>query len=236
MYHQIEGVGMGSPYLNLIRCFLYRALNICCDSKIEDEPKVIKEIFINNGYPEKVIDDDIKLTVTRLKNKNNILGPQKCSVYFKLPWVGPVSQSFAEKVASSVYRCYYAIFTTSMAFNSTPIFKQSLLIYKFEFWRSSTYIGRTCQRLEVRIRQHIRRGIISKGRKSSGHSQAMDSAIGEHLLAINSCRTTYKDHCFSVQHRTRDKIQLNVLEAIYIAIDHPSLCRQLSSHILNIFR
>ena len=63
----------------------------------------------------------------------------------------------------------------------------------------------------------------------------MDSAISEHLLAINSCKTNYQDDCFSVLHRARDKTHLNVLEAIYVAIDRPSLCRQLSSHILNIF-
>ena len=100
---------------------------------------------------------------------------------------------------------------------------------------SSTYIGRTYQRLEVRIRQHVPRGIITKGRQTSRHSQAMNSAIGEHLLAINSCRTNDQDDCFSVLHRAREKIHLNVLEAIYIAIDRPSLCRQLSCHILNIF-
>ena len=44
-----------------------------------------------------------------------------------------------------------------------------------------------------------------------------------------------QDVCFSVLHRARDKIHLNVLKAIYIAIDHPSICRQKSSHILNIF-
>ena len=115
------------------------------------------------------------------------------------------------------------------------IFKQSLLIYKFECQCSSTYVGRTCQCLEVRIRQHVPRGIIAKGRQTSGHSQAMNSAISEHSLARNSCRTNYQDDCFSVLHRARDKIHLNVLEAIFIAIDRPSLCRQLSSHILNIF-
>ena len=119
--------------LNLMRCFSFRALNICCDSTIKDEVKVIKEIFINNGCPEEVMGDNIKLTVTRLKNKNKIFGPPKCSVYFRLPWVGPASQSFAEEVASSVYRCYHAvnvrpIFTTRKAFNSIhidnlPIFK-----------------------------------------------------------------------------------------------------------------
>ena len=234
-----------SRNLDLIRCLSYRSLNICCDSKIEDELKVIKEISINNRHPEEVIDDNIKLTVTRFKNKNNIFGPPKCPVYFRLPWVGPTSQSFAEKVASSVYRCYHAvnirpIFTTRTAFNSTrkdklPIFKQSLLIYKFEYRFSSTYIGRTYQRQEVRIRQHVPRGIITKGRQTSGHSQAMDSVIGEHLLAINSCGTNYQDDCFSILYRAREKIHLNVLQVIYITIDWTSRCRQLSSHSLNIF-
>ena len=122
--------------------------------------------------------------MTRFKNINKMFGPPKCPVCFRLPWVGPASQSFAEKVASSVYRCYHAvnfrpIFTTRTAFNSTrkdklPIFKQSLLIYKFECWCSSTYISRTCQCLEVRIRQHVPRGIITKGWQTPGHSQAMD--------------------------------------------------------------
>ena len=241
LYLSWDSFAPRSRKLNLIRCLSYRALNIWSDSKIEEELKVIKEIFINNGYPEEVIDDIIKFAVTRLKNKNKIVGPPKCPVYFRLPWVGSANQSFAERIATSVYCCYHAvnlwpISTTRNAFNSThsPLFKQSLLIYKFEYRCSSTYIGRTCHRLEVRIR-HVPRVIITKGRQTSGHSHAMDLAISAHLLTINSCRTSYEDDCFSVLHRARDKIHLNVLEAIYIAISRPPLCRQLSSHILNIF-
>ena len=63
----------------------------------------------------------------------------------------------------------------------------------------------------------------------------MDSAIGEHLLTINNCRTRYEDDCFSVLHRARNKSHLKFLEAIYISMNRPSLCRQLISHILNIF-
>ena len=73
----------------------------------------------------------------------------------------------------------------------------------------------------VRIRQHIPRVILSKGRQKSGHSQTMDSDIGEYLLTINTCRTNYEDDCFSVLHRARDKIHLKILEAIYIAINLP---------------
>ena len=120
-----------SRKLNSIRCLSYRALNICSDCKIEDELKVIRDIFIKNGYPEEVIDDNIKFTVTRLKNKNKTFGPPKCPVYFRLPWVGSASQSFAERIASSVYRCYHAvnlrlIFTTRTTFNSTRKDKSSI--------------------------------------------------------------------------------------------------------------
>ena len=152
------------------------------------------------------------------------------NVRFTLDFLGLVQP------ASSLLRglpllCYHAvnlrpIFTTRTAFNSTlkdklPIFKQSMLIYRFVCRCSSTFIGRTCQRLEVRIGQHVPRVILSKGRWTSGRSQAVDSAIGEHLLTINTCRTSYEDDCFSVLHRARDKIHLNVLEAIYIAINRP---------------
>ena len=95
-----------SRKLNLIRCLSYRVLNICSDCKIENELKAIKDIFIDNGYSEDVI--DIKHTVTKFKNTNKVFGPPKCPVYFRLPWVGSVSQSFADKIASSVYRCYHA--------------------------------------------------------------------------------------------------------------------------------
>ena len=111
-----------SRKLNLIRCLSYRALNICSDSKIEEELKVTKEISINNGYPEEVIDDNIKFTVTRLRNKKKIFGPPKCPVYFRFPCVGCASQSFAERIATSVYRRCHAVnlrpnFITKTAFN-----------------------------------------------------------------------------------------------------------------------
>ena len=92
----------------------------------------------------------------------------------------------------------------------------------------------TCQRLEVRVRHHIPRSLLLD-RLTSGHSQAMDSAIGEHLLTINNCRTRYEDDCFSVLHRVRNKFHLKFLEAIYISMNHPSLCWQLNNDTLNVF-
>ena len=132
-----------------------------------------------------------------------------------------------------------SIFATKAAFNSIhkdvlPIFNQSLLIYKFKCWCNSTYIGRTSQRLEVRVRQHVPRGILNIDLLTSGHSKATDTAIGENLLSINSCRARDQDDWFSVLHTPRSKIHLNILESIYIFLDRPSLSRQRPSHILHI--
>ena len=125
------------------------------------------------------------------------------------------------------------------AFNSIhnellPIFNQSLLIYKFKCWCNSTYIGHTSQCLEVRVRQHVPLGILNIDWLTCGHSQVIDSAIGEHLLSINSCQKRYQDGWFSVLHRARSKIHLIILKVIYIFLDRLSLCRQRPSHILHI--
>ena len=233
-----------SRKLNLIRCLSYRALNICSECKIENELEANKDIFIDNGYPEDVIDSNIKYTVTKFRDTIKVFSPLKCLVYFRLSWVGSITESFANKIASSVYHCYHAvnlrpIFTSRPAFNSTnkdklPILKQSNLINKFSCRCNSTYIGMTCQRLKVRVRQHIPRSLLS-GRLTSGHSHTMDSAIGEYLLTINNCRTCYEDDCFSVLYSVRNKSHLKFLEVIYISMNFPSLCRQLNNHILNIF-
>ena len=73
----------------------------------------------------------------------------------------------------------------------------------------------------MKIRQLIPRVILSKGRQTSAHSQAMNSAIGEHLFTISICRTSYEEAVFSVRYRAREKNHLKVLEAIYIAINRP---------------
>ena len=95
-----------------------------------------------------LIDDNIKFTVTRFKNKNRTFRPPKCPVYFRLPWVGSAIRFFVEMIAFAVYRCYHAvnlrsIFTTKMAFSFSykdklPIFKQNMLIYRFVCRCSST--------------------------------------------------------------------------------------------------
>ena len=83
LYLSWDAFAPRSRKLNLIKCLSFRALNICSDSKIEEELMVIRDLFLNNGYPKEVIDKNINSTVTKFKNK--IFGPSKCPVYFRLP-------------------------------------------------------------------------------------------------------------------------------------------------------
>ena len=64
--------------------------------------------------------------------------------------------------------------------------------------------------------------------------QMLDSAICKHLNVINTCVANYNDECFAVLHRARTKQHLNVLKAIYILLDQPSLCKQNPKHSLHL--
>ena len=64
-------------------------------------------------------------------------------------------------------------------------------------------IGSTPKRLEVRVKQHVPRDICNH--TTSGHSKLLDSAICEHLNALNSCVVNYSDECLVALHRARTK-------------------------------
>ena len=85
---------------------------------------------------------------------------------------------------------------------------------------------------KVRVKQHVPRDIHNH--TTSRHSKLLDSAICEHLNAINSCAVNYNDKCFGVLHRARTKQHLVILEAIYILFYRPTLCKQNPKHSLNL--
>ena len=55
-----------------------------------------------------------------------------------------------------------------------------------------------------------------------------DSAIACHLAANKTCSRRYEIGDFSVLTRARTKNHLNVLEAVYISVLNPVLCKQKS--------
>ena len=95
--------------------------------------------------------------------------------------------------------------------------------------------GRTLQRLEDRIKQHLSKWIRSrtnatrtqpyKSSKSTTAQPDCDSSIGQHLLKNRECAKNCEDTKFSIPTIACSQLQLRLLEATYIKIREASLCK-----------
>ena len=102
----------------------------------------------------------------------------------------------------------------------------------------SRYVGRTSQRLEERIKQHVPKSITNP--RTSANSQSLsrscknnirpqqfhESAIGQHLLDNAQCALHYSNEKFSILARGRSSFHLSALEATFIKSLNPLLCKQ----------
>lgn len=118
-----------------------------------------------------------------------------------------------------------------------PTTQQSNVVYQFSYYCDSSYVGRTSQRLQDRIKQHVpkralepitQRQLPPRSCKSQLSTQSLscESAIGQHLLCNKDCAANYNDSRFSVLSRGRTHFHLSTLEAIFIKTKDPNLCRQ----------
>ena len=163
-------------------------------------------------------------------------------VYLHDPWLGNISTRFEKQISSAVQRYYFAVeprvvFTTLQLFTKKNVLLShqcSNLAYLFVCHCNSRYVGRTSQRFQERIKQHIPKFSISSSRKSlphrckaSSHSrQFHESAIAQHLLDNPVCASTYSDDKFSILARHRSLFHLFALKATFMKSLKPILCEQ----------
>ena len=122
-----------------------------------------------------------------------------------------------------------------------PVSQKSMVIYEYECHCDSPYEGRTSQRLQERIKQHVPKAIRQKttltqeqgthrsqptrtqpNRKWKAKSKTQfkpesDSAISRHLLESNQCACKYSDSQFKILITARSQFHLSLLEAVYIS-------------------
>ena len=60
---------------------------ICTKSELNEEIKHIKNILLDNGYPESIIDCNISKKIAQFSMPKRS-GPEKCPVYLRVPWIG----------------------------------------------------------------------------------------------------------------------------------------------------
>lgn len=97
-------------------------------------------------------------------------------------------------------------------------------------------MGNIIHQLKIRMAQHVPVFILSHASLAPGHSQALETAIGEHLLSSLTFGSGYSADFFSVLHRAREKRYINIFEVVVINTSHPNLCRQRElNHKMTIF-
>ena len=153
---------------------------------------------------KKLINTFITKTINQFHRPTQ-LGPKKCPVCLHLPWLGNVSMRYEMQIKTAVKCCYFAVepcivYTTRQLLpvakkDVLSAFYQSNVVYQFLCHCDSRYVGRTSQRLQQRIKQHVPKTIlqehISQDRSTLARSckqirsfkaETSFSAIGQHLL------------------------------------------------------
>ena len=83
---------------------------ICSKTKLDSELDTITQLLMDNGYPEDVLISCIKEKLANVSSEKQ-LGPEKCLVYLKLPWIGSVSSKFENQINNAInilFLCYEA--------------------------------------------------------------------------------------------------------------------------------
>ena len=156
-------------------------------------------------------------------------------------------------MTSSVKQCYltvepHVVYKTNQLLPEVnkdvlSALQNSNVIYQFSCHCDSRYVGRTSQRLQDIIKQHVPKSIrydtsspkrdlpIRKCKYSTKsttliQSLTYDLTIGLHLLRNPTCVQHYDDSTFSILAKGRSPFHLSALEATFIKTSNFNLCRQ----------
>ena len=221
-------------------CLISRAHSISSnDSLFNLEIDFLRNLFIKNGYPRRFFDKIKNKFVSKLNSNgsdNVLIDEVDKKFVFKIPYVGNPSLLFKRKLVKILKKCNINIRTI---FTSTEVGRyfslkdrisdtllRSSVVYNFRCSGDPniSYIGKTKRYLQKRITEHQNTG----------------SAIHTHICKCNKCTNSeifYKS--FDVLGKCNTDFELQILEAIEIISQRPSLNKQLAnngtSYILNIF-
>ena len=243
LYTRFDSFCPKQQKIALVKCLINRTRKISSDRFIEKDLADLRQIFLSNGYPAKLLD---KLFHTITYNKEKPIGPQKCPVYLKLPWIGPISENyFSKALKQTIEKTFFAahlrcIFSTKSILSPTPkdplpASSSSCVVYEYKCECGARYVGRTTKRLDERIKQHVPNRILKNivptrqqpKRQCNLISVAnCDSSIGKHLLENKKCAETYSNSQFKVLSKCRSLFSLKIYESMYIKLGQPDLCKQ----------
>ena len=92
--------------LNVLHPALKFSIMICSKTKLGSERDKIEQLLIENGYPEDVLISCINQKLANLTAEKPI-GPEKCPVHLKLPWISNVSSKYKDKINETIASCFF---------------------------------------------------------------------------------------------------------------------------------
>ena len=100
------------------------------------------------------------------------------------------------------------------------------VIYKYTCSCGSDYIGRTSNRLDLHIKQHLPARILNLELKRGQLVNTSGSSIADHMINNRECVADFNVDRFSILSRLHSLYHLKVLETLYVRSLQPSLCLQ----------
>lgn len=227
--------------MNSLYSLLSRAYGICSNFKLlNDEFIAITRIFESNGYPKKIIDTTIGNFLSNKFKTVNLDETAIQKLYFSIPYFGYQSEKLRRELSILMHNYFSNI---SFQFIPTNHFKigklfsykdkipksmQSSLIYKFSCARcASGYIGSTTRTLAVRVAEHAGRSF----RTNNVLSNTPNSNIYDHAI---HCKVDIDLDSFTILNSCNNKIDLHILESLYIHKLKPRLNSSQTAYPLSI--
>ena len=132
-----------SQKIALIRSLTSRGQRICSPAALTAERECLKKIFLDNGYPEYLVQRFVEPKSDTLDKPLQQVeeGPTHRNITIRLPWIGRISSSFGSEIRSTITKGFpearpRVIFSTNRAFSGRqkdvlPATSQSLVVYEF---------------------------------------------------------------------------------------------------------
>ena len=221
----------------LVLGLLTRAYTACSNWKLfHEEIQNICKFLCENNYPKSFVENIISNFLhNKFNNSQRDDSIESVRYTFKIPYIGNPSLVLKKKLRKLFKKCEIdvnIVFSTSKVSSyfslkdrTNPALKASV-IYQFSCLDdpSCSYIGKTKRHLQIRIGEHL------KG----------PSAIFGHISKCQVCQNnSNNNNQFKCIQSGNSDFELQILEALYILQNRPSLNVQLAkggtSYNLNIF-
>ena len=154
--------------ISLISTLVHRALIIYTKRRLNGEIERIKKILLDNGYPKNVINTQIAKKTAQFFTLKRF-GPEKCSEYLRIFWIGKPSTKLEKEVKTAVESCYSSV-STRLVFTSKhilpvarkdvpPIIQKSFVRYEYKCHCDCRYVVLTSRRDCVAVRASALRSV-----------------------------------------------------------------------------